>query len=618
MTLTRRAFIYTSAVGGALVVSFGRPLEAIGRNAQPVRLNPWIRVKPDGAVEIIVSQAEMGQGVHTTLPAIIAEEMDADWERVELVMSPVGKAYVNPRIGTQFTGNAESVRTFWPHLRRLGASARDVLVRAAARRWKVSVSACRTEKGRVFHGSKALSYGDLAAAASKIAPHPKPRLKKPSEWRLLRKSLPRTELREKVTGAPIFGIDVERPGMLYATVLHCPLHGGRFRTVDWTAAEKSPGVQAILRVPGRKILGKGSEAVIVVADRWWRARKALELIQYEVEGEAFSTGDLSTKKALAKDAWTTVETDGPAGPASGPSSGPAVSENGAFSAEFTSAWQAHAPMEPMNCTAETHGDHCVLWAPTQGQTMCVTEVSEALGIPAENVEVNRTFLGGGFGRRLIGDYAVQAALASRAVEGRPVKLIWTREQDIRHDHYRPEVTVRLAAELDDLGHPSALQADVVSASILSAVVSFRPPFRHPEHDPSCLEGLTATEGMRYGVGRYQLRSHLQEVAVATMVWRTTGFGPNVFALECFIDELAARAKADPIDYRRHLLSRRPDNDRAIAVLDKLRKVSGWTPANKRPGGRVPGVALPTASKRSSVRSSRYRSVRRASWIFTAS
>ena len=575
MPHTRRRFLQCSAAGGAFLLGFEAPLAARDATGRTAVLNPWIRIEPSGTVELIVSQAEMGQGIHTTLPAIIADELDADWSMVRLRMSPVDKAFANPRVGTQFTGNAESIRTFWPHLRRLGASAKEMLVQAAARRWRVRTSHCRTKNGQVICGRRVLSYGDLALAAAKIEPPAAPRLKKPSEWTLLRRSLPRAELREKVTGAPIYGIDVERPDQLYGAVMHCPMHGGRFSNLDTSAAEASAGVKAIVRVPGRRNIG--CESVVVVADTWWRAHKASLLLRFDVEGTPFTTDDLAP--SVDDVDWTTVDRTGsaPKTPASSAKT---------MTATFRSAWQSHAPMEPMNCTAEVKDGGVELWAPTQGQTMCVTEVAAALNIPPERIAVHRTFLGGGFGRRLIADYAVQAALASRAVNGRPVKVIWSREQDMRHDHYRPAVAVRLEASLDAQGLPQTLRADVASPTILSAVISFRGPFRHPEADPSCLEGLRPAE-VPYGISQSTLRSSLPEVPVGTMVWRTTGYGPNTFALECFVDELAERAKQDPIDFRRRLLERKRGNERALAVLDRIREVSDWG----RTSNRHRGVAL---------------------------
>ena len=571
MPQSRRTFLQSSITGGAFLLGFHAPLVARDSRGSVTTLNPWIRIDQAGVVELIVSQAEMGQGIHTTFPAIIADEMDADWSKVKLRMSPVNKAYANPHTGTQFTGNAESIRTFWPHLRRLGASARDLLIRAAARRWRVRAEQCSAKKGRVFMGQRSLSFGELALDAANLQPSANPRLKSPSEWTLLRRSLPRAELQDKVTGAPIYGIDVVRPAMLYGAVVHCPVHGGRFTKLDTTQVDHSPGVKAVVRVPGRR--GKGCESLVVVADSWWRAHKASLRLRYEVEGPSFDSKDVDPR--IEGVDWTEVHRDGDPNPTTAEST---------MTATYRSTWQSHAPMEPMNCTAEAKGDSVQLWAPTQGQTMCVTEVAEALSVSPDRISVHRTFLGGGFGRRLIADYAVQAALASRAVGGRPVKVVWSREQDIRHDHYRPAAAVRLEAKLDPQGMPVALRADVASATILSAVISFRGPFKHPEVDPSCLEGLKAPD-LLYGVGRYALRSHLPDIPVATMVWRTTGYGPNVFALECFIDELANRAGQDPIEFRKRLL--RKGHERAGAVLDKVRDVSGWS----RSDGRYRGVAL---------------------------
>jgi isoquinoline 1-oxidoreductase beta subunit len=587
MSMKRTEFIRLgAAAGGALLVEAALPANAAtdvaSAPANAVKLNAWVKITPDDVVTIMVSQAEMGQGIGTTHPAVIAEELDADWGRVRLEQTGIDAAYNNPNIPWQFTGDAESIRAFWPVLRAMGASARDVLLRAAAARWNVDPAECRTRDGVVSHpaSQRTATYGSLATAAAALTPNPAPRLKAPSEWRLLRKSAPRVELRGKVTGAPLFGIDVVVPGMVYAALKTAPTIDGDVASYDAAVALGKPGVVGVARIP---------RGIAVAAKTYWQARKALEALPV-----TWSTGPAANLSSASLDAryratmdgdrWTTVVNDGNAREtiAAARSAGAKT-----VSAEYVSAWQAHATMEPMNCTASVSGDRCTLWAPTQGQTACQVDVAKALGIPKGNVAVNRTFLGGGFGRRLIADYAVHAALISKSV-GRPVKAIWSREEDLRRDTYRPAFWQTMSATLDAQGLPAAIDQRVVAPTILSPVVVGLPkPFAFPQIDPSCLEGLSAD--LYPYAGPRRLDFHLLDVPVPTMVWRTTGYGPNIFALESFVDELAAAADIDPYRYRLALLRGTKHEPRAVPVLAMLAEKADLV--RPRPRGTGVGIAF---------------------------
>lgn len=584
--MKRDAFLRVAAVGGGgLLLQLEAPalaarnVDHAANNAVP--LNAWVRISPDNVVTIMVSQAEMGQGIGTTHPMVIAEELDADWDAVQLEKTGVDPSYANPYVNTQFTGDARSIRDFWPVLRTMGAAARDALVRAAAAEWNVDPATCRTAKSTVTHlaSGRSATYGSLAAAAAALPVNQKPALKSPARWTLLRTAHRRVDLRAKITGEPVFGIDVVVPHMAYAAVKTAPTINGDVLSFDDRAVRRMRGVLGVVRVP---------RGVAVVATSWWRAHKAVDALPVR-----WSTGaDVATPAldalydtTMRGDAWTpVVKGDGVAAALD------AARANGArvVSAAYGSAWQAHATMEPMNCTASVEGDRCNLWAPTQGQTMCVVRVSEALGIPKDNVAVNRTLLGGGFGRRLIADYAVQAALISRAV-GRPVKLVWTREEDFHRDSYRPAFRQSMTASLDANGIPVAMLQRLVAPTIASPVyIGLPKPFAFPQADPSCIEGLT-DEAYPYTVARRQFDVHIIDVPVPTMVWRTTGYGPNVFASESFVDELAHAAGIDPLAYRLALLKGSPHEARAVPVLRKLAELAKLDAP--RPRGRGVGIAL---------------------------
>lgn len=577
--LTRRTLLKAvAATGGGFALGFHLP--ALAQSLATAHdFNAWIAVASDGAVTIQVSQAEMGQGIHTTFPAIVADEMDADWSRVSLEMTPHDLAFANPVSGMMFTGNAESTRTFWPVIRRAGAAVRAMMKEAAARRWAVPSSSLTTSNNIVSHPSsgRQASYGELAAEAARFAAPQDPPLKKPEDWTLLRTSLPRRDLADKVTGAPIFGLDAAVPGQVIAAMRHADTPNGVVARINRNSVMDIPGVLDVVEIPG---------AVAVIATSTWPALKGAAVLDVTFtpgERDDFSSESLSAlyDAAMDGDRWSEVETRGdPSDLTSDSVPDDLVTE------DYSSAWQAHMALEPMNCIAVVEGDRAHIIAPTQGQTMVVVRVAEALGVPEENVTVERTFLGGGFGRRLIADYAVEAALVSRAV-GKPVQIVWSRTEDVRHDHYRPEARNRLSAIMGSDGLPAAVDQKIVSPTILSAVIP-KPPTHwvYPDVDPSCCEGASA-EGLIYGLGAYRLRAHMLDVPVPTMVWRTTGYGPNVFALESFIDELAHRAEIDPYDYRLALLRRGEETERAVAVLEMLRDRA----AQDRPAGSSQGIAL---------------------------
>ena len=568
--VSRRFFLSTSiATGGGLLIGYslsssGLLGEVVGasRGSKPtadsqIPLNAWIRISPNDEVTLISSQSEMGQGIMTTLPAVLAEELGADWTRVKVEFSTVAPAYRNPRINWQFTGNSESTTGFFELMRTMGAFAREMLLTAAANRWGVKAEECYAENGRIFHKltARTLKFGEIAEDAAKVSPPQNPKLKPQSEWKLLGRSLPRVELASKLNGTAIFGIDFVLPGMVYAAAMQSPIHGGSLSSFERESAMNLPGVIDVVPIPN---------GLAVVASQYWQARQALKSLKVSFDGGPNST--LSTdslmkqyRDALEGNSWKTVRT---AGDALGEKE--IAAKHDFFSQEYESQFMAHATMEPMNCTAYVTNDSCSIWGPLQGPELAKLALAGMLKLPPEKISVNRTLLGGGFGRRLLVDFVVQAALVSKAV-GKPVKVVWSREEDMQHDVYRPATLNRITAGLDKSGKPLAIAHKVVSPSILQFVY---PPAVTEENDPSCLEGLMETH---YEIPSHRVDFKLLKVGVPTSVLRTTGYEPNIFAVESFIDELAFKVKQDPYDFRRRLLK----DERSLKVLETLVEKSEW-------------------------------------------
>jgi isoquinoline 1-oxidoreductase beta subunit len=572
---SRREFMLTSTLAAGALLIHGRFAESlagsqVASTQSDAMLNAWLKISRDNTVTVISSQAEMGQGIQTTLPAALVDELGADWSRVRLENAPADPAYRNPRINWQFTGNSESTTAFFDLMREMGAAGRQMLIDAAARQWKVEPGTCHAERSTVVHTPtrRSLTFGELAEAAAAM-PHPEtPPLKPPSAWTMIGKSLPRLENQGKVDGSAIFGMDVTVPGMVYAAVKTSPVFGGKVASYDRESISGFPGFLAIVEIPN---------GVAVVARSYWQARTALAALRIEFENgtnAALSSETLrgEYQTALAGDSWHTPHVSGDKD---------AIAKGFAttFSQDYESQFLAHATMEPMNCTAHVTSDGCEVWAPTQGQELAQLVVSQVLSLPKEKVTIHRTLLGGGFGRRLVADFIVHAVLTSKAVSA-PVKVIWSREEDMQHDIYRPAVAHRITAGVDEFGRLQAVAHKIVSPSILQFVY---PAAVTDSYDPSCCEGVLET---RYRIPNVRVDFSLLKVGVPTSVLRTTGFGPNVFALESFIDELAHRKGQDPYRYRRELLA---DDSRALRVLDLAAEQSNWT--RPAPSGRYRGIAF---------------------------
>lgn len=567
--LSRRGFLQGSAaVTGGLMLGVSLPgsiAHAAGTMYTP---NAWVHIADDNTITLIQARSEMGQGVYTALPMLIAEELNVDLRSVRVAMAPPGKAYGNALLGgPQLTGGSTSVRDGWEKLRVAGAQVREMLLSAAAAQWKVDVASLKAENGRVTGpGGKKATYGQLAAAASKLPVPEKVTLKDPSQFRIVGKPTRRLDTPAKVNGTAEFGIDVKLPGMVYASLVQCPVIGGKVVSVDAGKAKAMPGVIDVVQIP---------DGVAVVADSWWRAKKAREalVIQWD-EGPGAALDEKTMLEGLRG-------AIGSAKPlplkAVGDADAALAAAKNVHEAEYTLPLLSHAPMEPMNFTAHVHDGRVDLIGPTQWQDAPAAVVAKLLGVPPENVSLRTTFLGGGFGRRIDFDYIVQAALISQAVK-RPVKLVWSREDDTTHDFYRPQAVIRAAAAIGDDGKPTAMTYRLASQSITGRVFGLPAPAQ----DPLMTEAAIAP--YEIAATRHDVVKH--DAGLRVGYWRSVSHALNAFANETFIDELAANAKQDPLAYRLSMLQGKP---RFVHVLKQAAEKAGWGTA--APAGRFRGIAL---------------------------
>jgi isoquinoline 1-oxidoreductase beta subunit len=575
---SRREVLRSAAAGAAVLVA-GRlgTLEVFAQDAGTV-INAYVAIAPSGVVALQCAHSEMGQGITTTFAAVIADELEADWSQCEVVYSPAAPPYRHPVYNWQFTGNAESIRSYHALIRKMGAAAREMLIAAAAARLQVPASELVARSGHVQHtaSGRSVSFGEIAQAAAQQPVPATPAVKPESEWRLVGggRSLPRRDVPAKVDGSAVFGIDVRIRGMAHAAVMSAPTIGAKIDSIDDDSARKMPGVLAVVPLEG---------VVAVVAEHYWQARLALE--ELKVAWRAAAAGapapaplddaalEAMYRAALAGDAgWAQAE-------AHGDTAAALAAAKQIVEVEYFSPWLSHAPMEPMNATVSVTDAGVEVWVPTQGMQMTQIVLAGALKIPPEKVTIHRTYLGGGFGRRLLADFALQAALCSKAV-GRPVKLIWSREEDIRQDWYRPAFLERVRAALGPDGLPSAVHHRLVSPTILAPVSPT--PVKPGTVDSLAVEDIV---GSPYAIPNWRVDYNMLEVPIPTMVLRTTGHGPNNFAMESLIDELAHAAAQDPYAYRRRLLAH---DAAALAVLDRAAALAQW---GKAPAGRHQGMAF---------------------------
>jgi isoquinoline 1-oxidoreductase beta subunit len=572
LNLSRRRFLQGgTAVAGGLVLGFHLP--AGGRSARAgageTAINAWLRIAPDDTITVVVAHSEMGQGVHTSLPMLLAEELEVDWTKVRAEFAPTAEVYRNRMFGIQGTGGSTSIRSSFEHLRRAGATAREMLRRAAAEAWGVPVEGCRAQGGRVVHeaSGRAAGYGGLAAAAAKLEPPAEVPLKKPGDWSLIGTAVPRLDVPAKVDGSAGFGIDVTLPGMLTATILASPVFGGRLKSVDEAPALAVAGVRAVVPLEA---------AVAVVAEGYWPALKGLEaLAPVWDEGPHAAMSDATIRAELS----AALEQEGAVAFGQGDLAAALAGADRRLEAAYEVPYLAHATMEPMNATARVTDTGVEIWAPTQGQGPIQQAVAGLLGLAPAQVEVHTTFLGGGFGRRFETDFVVQAVFVSKAA-GAPVKLVWSREEDMRQDFYRPAAMAHFSAGLDGAGKPLAWYARLASPSIMSRAL---PHLVKDGIDPTSVEGVSDTP---YGVANLRVAYAMRHFGVPVGFWRAVGNSQNAFFVESFVDELAHAAGRDPLAFRLDLLGEHP---RHRKVLESAAEAAGWGRA--APAGRFRGLAL---------------------------
>jgi isoquinoline 1-oxidoreductase beta subunit len=571
--VSRRGFL-----GLSLGVFFLSSEEAQAAAFEP---NAYVSVGTDGWVIVTVPRTEMGQGVRTSLAMLIAEEMDADWNKVKVVGADADAR----KYGDQTTGGSDSIRKGWDPMRKAGATAREMLVAAAAQQWGVPAGECRVRNGEVFHPTsrRAAKFGDLAEAAAKQAVPASPKLKAAADYRIIGTDVARLDLPAKVDGSAAFGIDQKIPGMKIAVLERCPVAGGKLKSFDDSKAKSMPGVAGVYQA---------GEAVAVVADSYWnamQARKALSVQWDEGPNAALSSEGL---KKTFREMIDTKASSTVIGTKVGSFAETLAKCATKVEAYYEAPFQAHSPMEPGNCTAEFRGDHCEVWAPTQVPNQAQQQVARAVGLPPDKVTVHTLLTGGGFGRRLLADTAVEAALVSKAA-GKSIKVVWSREDELHHSHLRPLSVHKLTGGLDENGWPVAWQHIMACPSIFASL-GF--PVRNGA-DPQVQRQMINL----YAIPHLEMGYLQAPNQIPVSWWRSVYHSQTNFAEESFLDELAAAAKKDPYDVRRKLLENTAkikfnnvefDPQRLAYVLDSVAKRSGWgKPLAK---GRSRGIACCTA------------------------
>jgi isoquinoline 1-oxidoreductase beta subunit len=573
-TLSRRLFILgAAALGGGLMLGVGPgAAEAAGEGAEAggVQINNWIIIKPDNGIIIRIARSEMGQGSFTALPMLVCEELECDWQKVKAEYASASENLRDNAFGSMSTGGSRAIRESQEYLRKAGASAREMLLAAAAQKWGVPRSEIKVENSVITHipTGRTMTYGEIAEAAAKLPVPQDVRLKDPSEWKLVGKAQGRFDIADKVMGKPVYGIDVRIPGMLYATIAQCPVFGGKLASCDEAKIKDLPGIRGVVPM---------SDAVAVLADSFWQARQGLNALPVTWnEGPNAAIDDAAIAAMLrdglvASDA-AVARNDGDVNAALGQAAK-------VIEAEYSVPFLAHATMEPMNCTASVTQDKVEVWAPSQNAQATLAAAAQAAGVDPKNVEVHITMLGGGFGRRgAFQDFVKQAVLLSKAA-GKPVKLLWSREEDMRHDFYRPVSMAKFAAGLDGAGMPTAWRTRIAGQSILAAV---RPNEVKDGLDKSFLEGF---HDMPYDVPNLLVDYAMRNTPVPVGFWRSVNHSQNAFFKESFLDEIAHAGGQDPYELRRRLLAKKP---KQLAVLDAAAKHAGW--GTELPPGAFRGIA----------------------------
>lgn len=588
MNLGRRTFLKASAAaGGGLIISFCLPgtVPVSEAAAAPIKLNPFLKIGADGKVTFFCGQVEMGQGAHNALAMLIADELEVPFDKVSIEQGGVDTAFGNPRYsgfkamgGFQATGGSSSVRNVGVPVRRAGAMARTMLIAAGAEKLKVTPQECIADNGWVIHkpNGKKVSYSEVASDAAKLSPPAEEtiKLKQPAEFKIIGKATKRYDVPLKVNGKAVYGIDVKRPGLLTALVARSPVLGGKLKSFNADKAMKIAGVKKIVQI---------SSGVAVVADGFWAAKTGRDALEV-------SWDDGALAQANSPDiyrSWAELAKGGTAAERLKVGDVDKALDGGAKRVEsvYEVPFLAHACMEPMNATAHFKGDSVEIWAPTQAQSWNQYWVSQLTGLKPEAITIHTTYLGGGFGRRLESDYAVEAVEVSRAAGNVPVKVMWTREDDTKYSSYRPASHNVLTAALDANGMPIAWRHRIVGASILQYFKTFSHLLRKDGLDPTSVQG--AADYFPYDIPNVYVDYVNNNPGVPAGFWRSVGNSQNGFILEGFVDELAHAAGKDPYQYRRQLLNK-PLAARLLAVLDLVAEKAGWD--KPLPAGMHRGIA----------------------------
>ncbi|HYF18883.1 MAG TPA: molybdopterin cofactor-binding domain-containing protein [Ramlibacter sp.] len=560
----RRGFLKVSASAAGLTLAMQVPFGAQAQDASP-EVTVWVVMKPDDAIVVRIARSEMGQGTLTGLAQLVAEELDANWAKVTTEYPTPGQNLARNRAWGNFsTGGSRGIRESHDYVRKGGAAARMMLVQAAANEWKVPVAECRAANSVITHGptGRTISYGKVASAAARLPVPTDVPLKDPKDWKIAGKRLARLDTVDKVTGKQVYGADLKLPGMLNAAIRDCPVFGGKVRSFNAAAVASRPGVKKIVQV--------GDSAVAVVADTWWRAKSALDALPIEWDegpNAKVSSADVAAILKAGLDA-----PEAAVGNRVGDAKAALASAARRIEAVYSYPHQNHATMEPMNATARWTPERCEVWTPTQNGEAALAATSEAAGLPARQCEVYKIHLGGGFGRRGMTDWIRQAVAIAKEMPGTPVKLLWTREEDMLHGRFHPVTQCKLQAGLDAQGNVTALHMRISGQSILAGV---NPQGIQGGRDPVVFQGLNPPgpeASIGYTVPNLLIDHAMRNPPVPPGFWRGVNLNQNTIYLECFIDEIAAATRQDPLALRRKLMAQHPKH---LAVLNAVAQKVGW-------------------------------------------
>ncbi len=564
--LSRRQFLVgTAALGVGLTLRFNvdaNATEVLSYRDKQDRFpdnDTWLHIGEDNRITIKIPSSEMGQGIHTGLAMIVAEELDANWEQVNIIQAPLSEVFNNPRFGNQMTAGSTSTQSFWQPLRSIGATARLMLIEAAAETWQLSPARIKTQNGFIIANDKSEPYGNFALAAAKLSPSRSPSLKSKKEFRIIGQNIKRLDIPKKVNGSAEFGIDVLRPGMLIAAVAHTPVFKGAVGKINKAEALAVKGVVAIEWV---------DHGVAVLANDYWSAQKGLKALQPE-----FKSADvpLTDSQSIFKKIESELDDQGKA-----------ELTGGGFQLdlEYRVPFLAHATMEPMNCTAHVQQERCDIWAPTQAQTLAAESAAKITGLSLKQIFIHTTYLGGGFGRRGESDFIAEAVVLSKKMN-KPVKVIWSRSEDMQHDFYRPAIISRFQIELDQKGKPVSWHNQFAGPSIFKRILARNIPDWMPLTqiigDPVAKEGAKHPP---YAKGDLTVDFHIVNIPVPVGFWRSVGASYNSFFVESAIDEAAQAMQIDAFEYRRKLLQ---DHPRLLGVLERVAEKAGWGKSSFKQG-----------------------------------